>query len=69
MMSMYLSHAVRLSLVIMLVDSKIGLRTCDFDMLNKLAYYRKPVQVVFSKIDKASSKTLNTNLETAARKL
>ena len=43
MMSMYLSHAVRLSLVIMLVDSKIGLRTCDFDMLNKLAYYRKPV--------------------------
>ena len=51
-MSMYLSHAVRLSLVVMLVDAKTGLKTSDNEMLDKLAYYRKPVQVVFSKIDR-----------------
>ena len=39
MMSMYLSHAVRLSLVVMLIDAKVGIKTCDVEMLNKLAYY------------------------------
>ena len=39
MMTMYLSHAVRLNLVLMLVDSKVGLKTSDRDMLEKLNYY------------------------------
>ena len=52
LMGMYLSHAVRLSLVVMLVDAKTGLKTSDKEVLDKLAYYRKPVQVVFAKVDK-----------------
>ena len=38
-MAMYLSHAVRLSLVLMLVDAKTGLKGSDKDMLEKLHYY------------------------------
>ena len=68
-MSMYLSHAVRLSLVVMLVDAKIGLKTSDVEMLNKLAYYRKPVQVVFSKIDRIQAGVINQNLERTSRTL
>lgn len=52
MMNMYLSHAVRLNLVILLVDPKTGLKTSDMLMLRKLNYYQKRVQVVFTKIDK-----------------
>ena len=51
-MTNYLSHAVRLSLVLMLVDSRTGLKTSDRDMLMKLHYYRKPVQIVLSKVDR-----------------
>ena len=36
LMTMYLSHAVRLNLVLMLVDAKTGLKTSDRDMLDKL---------------------------------
>ena len=49
---MYLSHAVRLNLVLMLVDAKTGLKSSDREMLEKLHYYQKPVQIVFSKVDK-----------------
>ena len=52
MMAMYLSHAVRLSLVIMLVDARTGLKTSDREMLQKLHYYQKPVQIVISKVDR-----------------
>ena len=52
LMTMYLSHAVRLNLVLMLVDSKTGLKSSDRDMLEKLHYYQKPVQVVLSKVDR-----------------
>ncbi len=51
-MTMYLSHAVRLNLVLMLVDAKLGLRSSDRDMLQRLNYYQKPVQIVLSKIDR-----------------
>ena len=51
-MTMYLSHAVRLNLVLMLVDAKTGLRTSDKEMLDKLNYYQKPVQIVLSKVDR-----------------
>ena len=43
LMAMYLSHAVRLNLVLMLVDAKVGLKSSDREMLEKLHYYRKPV--------------------------
>ena len=52
LMTMYLSHAVRLNLVLMLVDAKTGLKSSDRDMLEKLQYYQKPVQVVLSKVDR-----------------
>lgn len=32
-MAMYLSHAVRLNLVVMLVDAKTGLKSSDKEML------------------------------------
>ena len=48
----YLSHSVRLSLVLMLVHSDLGLKACDIDMLDKLKHYNKKVQVVFSKVDR-----------------
>ena len=33
LMAMYLSHAVRLNLVLVLVDAKTGLKTSDREML------------------------------------
>ena len=38
-MNMYLSHAVRLNLVLMLVDAKLGLRASDRDMLQRLHHF------------------------------
>ena len=52
MVNGYLSHGVRLSLVIMLVNSQTGLKACDIEFLERLEYYNKPVQIVLSKIDK-----------------
>jgi len=43
MMVGYLSHAVRLNLVILLINADLGLKTCDFEMLDKLNHYNKPV--------------------------
>ena len=54
-MAMYLSHSVRLNLVLMLVDAKVGIKASDRDMLEKLHYYRKPVQIVLSKVDRIKS--------------
>ena len=71
-MAMYLSHAVRLKLVLLLVDAKVGLKSSDRQMLETLSYYKKPVQVVFSKIDSikgTSRNDLNSNLEKTARYL
>ena len=66
LMQMYLSHAVRLRLVVMLVDSKIGLKGSDRQMLQTLYYYKKPVQLVFAKVDTIKGKSrndLNAKLE------
>ena len=64
MINGYLSHAVRLSLVLMLVDARFGLRTLDVNMLSRLQYYNKRVQVVYSKVDRILHPTLLTqNLE------
>ena len=52
LMTMYLSHAVRLNLVLMLVDARTGLKTSDRDMLQQLYHYQKPVQLVISKVDR-----------------
>lgn len=67
----YLSHAVRLNLVVMLVNANIGLKTCDIDMLNKLRHYNKRVQIVFSKVDKVPRQPglLEQNLEIASKRL
>lgn len=71
MMVGYLSHAVRLNLVILLVNADLGLKTCDFEMLDKLKHYNKRVQVVFAKIDKVKGGegVLNRNLEVASKRL
>ena len=45
---------MRLSLVVMLVDAKTGLKGSDIEMLEQLAYYRKRVQIVLSKIDRVA---------------
>ena len=65
LMSGYLSHAVRLNMVFMLVNAETGLKHCDIEMLEKLEYYRKPCQVVFSKVDKVRGgrSVLQANLE------
>jgi GTP-binding protein EngB required for normal cell division len=39
----YLSHAVRLNLVVLLVNADLGLKTCDFAMLDKFKHYNKRV--------------------------
>ena len=54
-MAMYLSHAVRLNLILMLVDAQNGLKSSDREMLEQLHYYRKPVQIVFSKVDRVKT--------------
>jgi len=43
MMVGYLSHAIRLNLVVMLVNADLGLKACDIDMLDKLKHYNKRV--------------------------
>lgn len=67
----YLSHAVRLRLVLMLVNANLGLKACDIEMLDKLKHYDKKVQVVFAKVDKikGGQGVLEQNLEIASRKL
>ena len=66
---MYLSHAVRLSLVVMLVDAKSGLKSSDIEMLEQLAYYRKRVQIVLSKIDRVALGSIDQSLEQVARRI
>ena len=67
----YLSHAVRLNLVVLLVNANLGLKACDIDMLNKLKHYNKRVLVVFAKIDKVKGGegVLDRNLEIASKRL
>ena len=48
----YLSHAVRLQLVLVLVDASRGLKGSDIEFLERLEYYNKKALVVFSKVDK-----------------
>ena len=63
-MAGYLSHSVRLSLVVMLINAESGIKGTDLAMLNQLAFYNKRVQLVFSKVDKVKGReVLNTNLE------
>ena len=69
LMQMYLSHAVRLSLVVMLVDAKSGLKSSDIEMLEQLAYYRKRVQIVLSKIDRVALGSIDQSLEQVARRI
>lgn len=38
----YLSHAVRLNLVLVLVNASTGLRGSDIEFLERLAYFNKP---------------------------
>lgn len=58
LMTGYLSHGVRCSLVLMLIDSKAGLKTSDIQMLQKLHFYKKPVQIVLAKVDKVKHPSL-----------
>ncbi len=48
----YLGHAVRLNLILLCVNGNIGLKSNDLEMLDNLQHFRKPVQVVLTKIDK-----------------
>ena len=51
--------------MLVLVDAKFGLRGSDIEFLERMDYYKKPVQIVFSKIDrvKGGRMQLNQNLE------
>ena len=52
MMFKYLGFGVRLNLIIMCVNSHIGLKSNDIQMLEDLKHFKKPVQVVLTKLDK-----------------
>jgi GTP-binding protein len=69
MMVSYLSYAIRLNLVIMLVNADLGLKACDIDMLTKLQHFNKRVQIVFTKIDKITAGSLQHNLELTSKRL
>ena len=48
----YLGHAVRLNLILLCVNAHIGLKANDIEMLENIQHFRKPVQIVLTKIDK-----------------
>jgi len=52
MMFKYLGHAVRLNLILLCVNAHIGIKPNDIEMLENLQHFKKPVQVVLTKIDK-----------------
>ncbi|TNV77125.1 hypothetical protein FGO68_gene9294 [Halteria grandinella] len=48
----YLGYGVRLNLIILCINGHIGLKQNDLSMLEDLQHFRKPVQVVLTKVDK-----------------
>lgn len=50
----YIGFGVRLNLILLCVNAHIGLKSNDIQMLEDLQHFKKPVQVVLTKIDKIS---------------
>ena len=48
----YLGFGVRLNLILLCVNAHIGLKSNDIEMLETLSHFKKPVQIVLTKIDK-----------------
>ena len=71
LMAGYLSHGVRISMVMVLINANTGLKGSDKVFLDQLAFYNKPTQIVFSKVDKVigGRTQLATNLERTSREI
>lgn len=54
MMWRFLSHAVRLRMILLCVNAKRGLQKIDIDVLERLVTYRRPVQIVLTATDRLS---------------
>ena len=48
----YLGFGVRINMIVLCVNGHIGLKRNDFETLDNLKHFNKPVQVVLTKIDK-----------------
>jgi GTP-binding protein len=53
----YLGFGVRVNLIVFLVNAHIGLKNSDIKMLEDLQNFRRPIQVVLTKLDKVESQT------------
>ena len=51
----YLGFGVRINMIMFLVNAQFGLKASDIKMIEDLKYFKKPVQVVLTKIDRVKS--------------
>ena len=51
----YLGFGVRINMIMFLVNAQFGLKASDIKMIEDLKYFKKPVQVVLTKIDRVNS--------------
>lgn len=63
MIDSYLKYSVNLIMVYVLIDSRHKAMKSDIDFIEWLVYYRKPFNIIFTKSDKSSQKTVNENIE------
>ena len=55
----YIANREKLNHVFLLIDSKVGIKNSDIDMLDFLTNYSKKFSIVLTKIDKISSNQAN----------
>lgn len=53
----YLGFGVRINMILLLVNGHIGLKANDLKILDDLQHFKKPVQVVLTKMDKVVDKS------------
>jgi GTP-binding protein EngB required for normal cell division len=63
----YLGYGVRVNLILLCVNGHIGLKENDLRMIEDLQHFKKPVQVVLTKIDKitGSNELVRVTTETS----
>ena len=50
----FLTHAIRLKLILFCVSAKTGIRPIEETILQKIVSYRKPIQIIVTKTDRVS---------------
>lgn len=57
----YITKSLNLRKIYLLIDSKVGFKQIDYDVMEFLDYYGKLYQIVFTKHDKATAEQIQKN--------